>query len=318
MISKSLSLICQADLFDYICQWGDYLAYERRYSRHTLRAYDKDMRVFIEFLNGHFGREISVNDLASMHIRDFRAWLSAQYQNGNQAVTRARALSSVKSFFAWMDRHGHMHNPAIETLQAPKLPKKLPKALSENQASQVIDEIEAVAIQDWVGQRNRALMTLLYGAGLRIGEALNLSIERWQSHLSSGFLTVDGKGSKQRQVPILKIITREIDSYLDLCPYPALAERPLFIGVRGGVLNPGQAQKEMRNLRRLIGLPETATPHALRHSFATHLLKNGANLREIQELLGHASLSTTQRYTDIDDAALMALYRASHPRNHAD
>jgi len=204
-----------------------------------------------------------------------------------------------------------MHNAAISTVRSPKLPHKLPRPLEEKQALRVLENADLLVKEDWVGQRDRALFTLLYGCGLRIDEALSLNVGNLPK---DGFLRVVGKGQKERQVPVIDIVQQTLDAYMEQCPFLAESERPLFIGTRGGRLNQGVAQKSMRDIRVVLGLPETATPHALRHSFATHLLQNGANLREIQELLGHASLSTTQRYTEVNAEELMRIYKSAHPR----
>ena len=235
--------------------------------------------------------------------------MSRQAMDGRGNASRARTLSGVKNFLSWMDKQGIAHNPAIKTVRTPKMPRKLPRPLHESQAFNLLAE---TGNGDWVTMRDKALFTLLYGCGLRIDEALSLDI----THLPrDGFLRVIGKGRKERQVPILPMVVDAINAYRTVCPYEEESTRPLFIGEKNGKrLNQGVAQKAMRDLRRTLALPDTATPHALRHSFATHLLQNGANLREIQELLGHASLSTTQRYTDVNAEEMMAIYRKAHPR----
>ena len=217
----------------------------------------------------------------------------------------------------WLDRAGILHNAAISVVRTPKQAHKLPRPLQEGQALKVLEAAGLFAKEDWVEARDRALFTLLYGCGLRIDEALSLNIDDMPR---DGFLRVVGKGSKERQIPVIEIVNTTLVHYITLLGLGsasgnvATGSMPLFRGVRGGRLNQGVAQKAMRDLRKAIGLPETATPHALRHSFATHLLQNGANLREIQELLGHSSLSTTQRYTEINAEELMRVYKAAHPR----
>ena len=207
-----------------------------------------------------------------------------------------------------MDKQGIAHNAAIGTVSAPKLPHKLPKPIEVNQAFRLLEDIE---IENWVDTRNVALFTLLYGCGLRIDEALSLNICDLPR---DGFIIVTGKGNKQRQVPMMQQVEDKITNYLSACPYPETPSRALFLGAKGGRLNQGVVQKAMRNLRGQLNLPDTATPHALRHSFATHLLQNGANLREIQELLGHVSLSTTQIYTEVNFEDLRKVYEKAHPR----
>jgi len=229
--------------------------------------------------------------------------------DGRGNSSRARSLSGVKNFLSWMDKQGIAHTPSVKTVRTPKLPRKLPRPLLESQAMQVLNDSEG---DDWVDLRNRALFTLLYGCGLRIDEALSLTLSDLPR---DGFLRVVGKGRKERQVPVLSAVQATLDLYLKHYPSSFEKTKPLFIGEKNGKrLNQGVAQKAMRDLRRTLGLPDTVTPHALRHSFATHLLQNGANLREIQELLGHASLSTTQRYTDINAQEMLAIYRKAHPR----
>ncbi len=298
---------CAADLAEALLSWHRWLRVEKNMSRHTLRAYSHDAAQFITFLAAHHGHSVSLNDLSSADLRDFRAWLSRRAMDGAGAATRARSLAGIKNLLSWLDKNGIMHNPAIKSVRTPKQPRKLPRPLHEKQAFRVLENEE----DDWTGTRDKALFTLLYGCGLRIDEALSLNIE----HLPrDGYVRVMGKGRKERQVPVLKIVEDTINRYRETCPFPETPQRPVFLGEKGKRLNQGIAQKAMRDIRGQLGLPETATPHALRHSFATHLLANGANLREIQELLGHASLSTTQRYTELDTAGLLATYKKAHPR----
>ena len=229
--------------------------------------------------------------------------------DGAGAATRARSLSGVKNFLGWLDKQGIMHNPAIKTVRTPKQPKKLPRPLSDRQAFLILDAVDDDP--SWVSLRDRGLFTMLYGCGLRIDEALSLNLADLPR---DGFMVVRGKGRKERQVPVLDQVVQVVNRYRAACPFAETPMRPLFLGERGKRLHQGVAQKALRDMRGALGLPETATPHALRHSFATHLLQNGANLREIQELLGHASLSTTQRYTDVNAEELIKIYNAAHPR----
>lgn len=305
--------VAAPDLEQYIKEWKEWLQYEKNLSRHTLRAYTADLNHFVGFLVEYKGRPPSLNDLSEIQISDFRAWLSRKAMDGAGNASRARSLSGVKNFLSWLDKKGVMHNSAVHTVRMPRQPRKLPRSLGEEQAFRALDIAEVVPNEDWVGARDRALFTLLYGSGLRVGEALALNFEDWPDE-EGRFLKVTGKGSKERQVPLLRVVHMMMRSYLSLCPLPMDEGAPLFRGARGGRLNQGVAQRSMRTLRCSAMLPETATPHALRHSFATHLLQNGANLREIQELLGHASLSTTQRYTDVNAADLMRVYKKAHPR----
>ncbi len=306
-IKPAILEVCAADLQKLLFEWQDWLRYEKKVSRHTFRAYLSDDTTFISFLSYYHGRSISLGNLADSNITDFRAWLAKKTVKGASASSRARSLSGVKNFLTWLDRQGHAHNAAINTVRGPKLPHRLPKPLYEKQTRAVLEP----ATDNWTGIRDHALFTLLYGCGLRIDEALTLNLADLPR---DGFLKVTGKGNKERQVPVLPAVLEAIDKYRNACPYSETPDRPLFLGARGKRLNQGVAQRDMRNLRIELGLPETATPHALRHSCATHLLQNGANLREIQELLGHASLSTTQRYTEIDAKELMRIYKSAHPR----
>ncbi len=305
---------CQDDLADQILKWESHLRIKNM-SRHTLRAYGLDIGQFVDFLFDHLAKKPCLNDLSEISILDFRSWISRMADGSKSNASRARALSSVKNFIIWLDKQGTLHNAAINTVRSPKISRRLPRPLYEKQAIAVIGkEIEK---KDWIGLRNAALFTMLYGCGLRIDEALSLNI---CNRPHNGFLRVIGKGDKEREVPVLDIIEKNLNIYLDACPYPydikKSPERAIFLGKRGGRLNQGVAQLAMRELRINLGLAENATPHALRHSFASHLLQNGANLREIQKMLGHQSLRSTQIYTDIDTKKMMEVYEKTHPRNN--
>lgn len=311
MIKAQVLECCAADLAKALGQWQAWLKVEKNMSKHTLRAYAGDLSQFVQFLSNHKARAIGIADVSNANLSEFRAWMSRQTINGRANSSRARTLSGLKNFLSWMDKQGIAHNAAIKTVRTPKLPRKLPRPLLEAQAFRVLEEN---GDGDWVALRDKALFTLLYGCGLRIDEALSLNLSDMPRE---GFLRVMGKGRKERQVPVLPMVTDAMAAYLEACPYGNDGKRPLFVGEKNGKrLNQGVAQKAMRDLRRALGLPDTATPHALRHSFATHLLQNGANLREIQELLGHVSLSTTQRYTDINAQEMLAIYKKAHPRAH--
>jgi len=291
-----------------IDRWTTWLKIEKNVSPHTLRAYQSDIVQFIDFLHNHYEETVGLDKLSETSLADFRSWLSRKSMDGLAASSRARSLSGVKNFLKWLDKNGVMHNAQIASVRTPKLPHKLPRPLEQPQAFRLLDNEG----DNWTTLRDKALFTLLYGCGLRINEALSLDIKDLPR---DGFLRVMGKGRKERQVPVLEIVEHTIQKYRADCPFAETPDRPLFMGERGGRLHQGVAQKSMRDLRGVLGLPETATPHALRHSFATHLLENGANLREIQELLGHASLSTTQRYTEVNAAELIKIYKSAHPRS---
>jgi integrase/recombinase XerC len=294
--------------------WRAWLAHERRCSGHTLDAYGCDLADFFDFLADHLGFSPGLKDLAALRRDDFRAYLARRQRRGLKPVSTARALSTVRGFFRFLERRGLAANAAIAHVGTPRVPKAVPKAISEAEAREALDTVGAVSDEPWIATRDVALLTLLYGGGLRLGEAL--ALKRGDAPKGDSMVII-GKGRKQRVVPVLPVVREAIDAYLDACPYALDGGDPLFVGARGQRLNPGVAQRQMRRLRALLGLPETATPHALRHSFATHLLAGGGDLRTIQELLGHASLSTTQRYTDVDAARLAAVYQAAHPRAKA-
>jgi integrase/recombinase XerC len=298
-------------LLSAVEDWQAWLAHERRTSRHTLDGYGRDVAWFLRFVTEHLGFPPGIRDLERLTTADFRSYLARRSNEGLARSSTARAMSTLRGFFHFLDRAGLAHNAAIGGVRTPKVPTSVPKALTEADALEAVEAIADVSDTPWVAKRDVALLTLLYGCGLRIGEALGLN--RGQAPRGDS-MVITGKGNKQRLVPILPVVAEAVADYLRACPYPHGSDDPLFVGVRGGRLNPGVAQRQVRRLRMLLGLPETATPHALRHSFATHLLSGGGDLRTIQELLGHASLSTTQRYTDVDAGRLMAVYRNAHPR----
>lgn len=291
--------------------WLEWLAFEKRASPHTLDGYARDVAGFLSFLTDHFGFMPGLKELKGLGAVDFRAWLARQSNAGNSRTTIARHASTLRTLFKYLEREGIASNAAIHALRTPKVPKSLPKALTVEDAIEAVELADELADEPWIGKRDRALLKLLYGSGLRLSEALNLNVR----DLPEGdTLVITGKGSKQRVVPILDVVKRDIETYIKASPFPMTPQSPLFLGARGGRLNPGIAQAMVRRVRAMLNLPDTVTPHALRHSFATHLLAGGGDLRTIQELLGHASLSTTQRYTDVDSARLLAIHSLAHPR----
>lgn len=295
--------------------WCDWLAHEKRQAELTVKGYHTDLLGFLGFCNEHLGGQPSLAQLTDLKIIDFRAWLAARHRDGVAKTSVARSLAALRNFYRYLDRQHGLHNPAIKALRTPRQDQRLPRPLSSDQAGDLVNQAPAASSIDWIGKRDTALLLLLYGAGLRIGEALALNrgvIGGDPAALRQ--LTVTGKGNKQRLVPILPIIASAIADYLRACPFGLGETSPLFIGLRGKRLQPALLRRHVQTLRQMLGLPESATPHALRHSFATHLLTDGADLRTIQELLGHASLSTTQGYTGLDSARLMHLYRNAHPR----
>ncbi|HYR65818.1 MAG TPA: tyrosine recombinase XerC [Reyranella sp.] len=298
--------------------WRDWLKSERRLAGHTLVAYEHDVAAFLGFMTGYLGGPLSLEALARLKPAEFRAWLAERARQGLARTSTARAFSSVRSFFAFLDKRGLAHNSSIGAIQTPKLPRSVPKALSERDMDELLDAASEQERAAWIDLRDGAILLLLYGAGLRIGEALGLTKSMVEGLLkaSQDTLSVTGKGNKMRLVPLLPQVLEALKAYREACPYAAaLGPRDaFFVGARGGPLDPAIVQKRVRDIRRALGLADSVTPHALRHSFATHLLGAGGDLRTIQELLGHASLSTTQRYTDVDSARLIDVYRKAHPR----
>ncbi len=286
---------------------------ERRASPLTVAAYRRDIGFLLTFLTVHLGHEPALPDLNMLREADLRAWLAAEARQGRGNRTRSRHLSAVRSFYRFLARRYGVTNMAPRTLGSPKVAPPVPRALAPAQARAVARDIGEASDIAQVQARDTALFTLLYGCGLRIAEALALDVR--DAPRAGRPLRVMGKGSKERLVPVLPAVAEAIDAWLTLHPGAGDPGAPLFVGVRGERLNPGVAQRTLRTYRRLAGLPEHATPHALRHSFATHLLAGGADLRSIQDLLGHASLSTTQRYTSVDQAQLLNVWKNTHPRS---
>jgi len=277
----------------------------------TVVAYRSDVLGFLGFLQGYEGDQLGTATLARLTTRTMRAWMAFERERGLSARSLARALSAVKGFVAWMAERDGFDPSAVLMVRSPRFNSKLPRPLAEDAARAMLDTVEAQTASDWVAARDVAVLTLLYGCGLRISEALSLTAA--DCPLPSS-LRITGKGGKERLVPVLPAARDAMARYLALCPYELEAGEPVFRGARGGPLAARQVQKAMESARALLGLPATATPHAMRHSFATHLLDAGGDLRAIQELLGHASLSTTQAYTAVDTARLMEVYATAHPR----
>ncbi|GHU04859.1 tyrosine recombinase XerC [Alphaproteobacteria bacterium] len=300
-----------SDLAAAVAAWRVWLSSERRASPYTLDGYGRDIAAFLAFLVDHLGHEPDLSDLSDLKTADFRAFLSKRRMEGLSSSSMARTMSSLRSLYRYLDRRELAHNPSLGAIRAPKPPKSVPKALSEDEAKETLSAAAEIAVKPWMAARDAALFTLLYGCGLRLGEALSMNVG---DAPKSSTMIVMGKGRKQRLTPVLPIVSECIGDYLKQKPFGKETNHPLFVGARGKRLNPGVVQRQMRRLRALLGLADTATPHALRHSFATHLLAKGGDLRTIQELLGHSSLSTTQRYTDVDAARLIEVYRKSHPR----
>ena len=303
------------DLRAAIGLWAAWLAGERRASAHTVAAYGRDLAFFLDFLTEHLGELPSLAAINTLRPADFRAHLARRAGDGIERSSLTRGLSVLRGFVRFLQRRGLASTAALGVLRSPKLPHGIPKPLTVDDATGSVDAVGEAAGDQWQGRRDAAILALLYGCGLRISEALGLT--RGEAPLGE-MLAITGKGGKQRLVPVLPAVRAAVADYLAACPYPLTKEGPLFVGARGGPLNARQVQRRMEALRSPLGLPDTATPHALRHSFATHLLGAGGDLRAIQELLGHASLSTTQRYTSVDTERLLAVYDAAHPRAHLD
>nr|WP_244466945.1 tyrosine recombinase XerC [Devosia geojensis] len=282
----------------------------RRLAGKTLEAYDRDLRQFLSFLSGHTGGPVSLRTLEELRAADIRAFMAARRAESLGSRSLARVLSALKSFFGFLEREGVLKSEALTTVRTPKIPKSLPKALTVIEARRTIETTQELEERPWIAARDMAVLALCYGSGLRISEALAVT----PADLETQALRVTGKGGKVRMVPLIAAVRQAIETYKSLCPFALPRDEPMFRGVRGGPLSPRLIQMRTAQLRGALGLPPSATPHALRHSFATHLLGRGGDLRAIQELLGHASLSTTQVYTAVDTDRLLESYRKAHPR----
>jgi integrase/recombinase XerC len=300
------------DLRQAVADWLGHLAHERGATHNTLQAYERDLRQFLSWLRADMGHAPCIADLARLDAKRFRAFLAARRRGATGSRTLARSLSALRTFFRWLEAQEITRNRALLQVARPKVPHGIPKPLTVVKAAEVVDA-GGTAELDWVAARDCAVLLLLYGSGLRISEALSIA-RRDAPVPGRDVLRVVGKGNKERLVPVLAVTQTAVARYIALCPYSLAADGPLFLGAKGGPLSPRIIQLAMERLRAGLGLPETATPHALRHSFATHLLSAGADLRQIQELLGHASLSTTQVYTEVDRERLLAVYDKAHPR----
>lgn len=298
------------DLAATTAAWFDHLIHERGHSPATLASYERDLRQFLGFLKRDLGHPPCLTDLARLEVKAVRRFLAARRREGAASRSLARSVSALRTFYRWLEATDRVANRALAQVAMPRIPHTLPKPLTVDKAAAVV---EGERDGDWIRARDVAVMLLLYGAGLRISEALGLA--RRDAPVSGrDVLRIVGKGGKERLVPILPVTQRAVERYLALCPYPLEPSAPLFVGAKGGPLSPRLIQLAIARMRDELALPETATPHALRHSFATHLLAAGADLRQIQELLGHASLSTTQVYTEVDRERILAVYDKAHPR----
>lgn len=300
---------------DLLARWLEHQRGLKGASPHTLEAFRADVTRFLTFMTTHTGAPLTPQSLAALHLRDIRAFMANERNRGLASRSLARCLSAVKSFYRWL-AHSHGIDPgAILAVRAPKYTRKLPRPLAQDAAREMLSTVELQTSQAWTGARDVAVVTLLYGCGLRISEALGLNGDALgQDGALSESLRIPGKGGKERMVPVIPPAREAVGRYVAACPYPVQPDAPLFYGVRGKRLSPRMIQSAMARTRMQLGLPASATPHALRHSFATHLLQSGGDLRAIQELLGHASLATTQAYTAVDSAHLLEVYTRAHPK----
>jgi len=310
---KPLGLMGTPYVREAVQGWLDYIMIERQLAAHTSEAYARDISQFLAFLAVYFNRLPDMQQLLALLPRDVRAFLAARRGAGVGSRSLARTLSALRMFYRFLERRGFGKNDAVRAVALPKLPHSVPKPLTAPKATALMGGADAPDAPDWIAARDTAVLMLLYGSGLRISEALGLT--RKEAPIKGrDMLRVRGKGDKMRVVPVLPVAREAVEHYLALCPVKLQPDDPLFIGARGKQLSPRIIQLLIARARGALGLPETATPHALRHSFATHLLGAGADLRAIQELLGHASLSTTQIYTEVDRAHLLKVYARAHPR----
>ncbi|MGJ8623192.1 MAG: tyrosine recombinase XerC [Yoonia sp.] len=300
-----------AQLTQSLATWLDHQRALAGASANTLTAYQADVLGFLGFMTHHHGGTQGLGPIARISVRDMRAWMAHERGRGVGARSLARALSAVKSYYRWLATREGFEPTAVLSTRAPKFQRKLPRPLEVGAAAAMIENVELQSSEAWIAARDAAVLTLLYGCGLRISEALGL---KGADVPLPQVLRIKGKGDKERIVPVIDAARDAVDAYVRLCPYPCAEDAPLFRAVRGGPLTPRPIQKVMEQTRMQLGLPATATPHAMRHSFATHLLAAGGDLRAIQELLGHASLSTTQAYTSVDAAHLMSVYEKAHPK----
>ena len=295
---------------ELVVRWEGHLLHDRRRSKHTGRAYVATAHRLIEFLGSYRGEAIADADLLAINAQDLRAFLADRRRQGLGAASAARELSAVRNFLSYAaEQQGKL--PQLPRTRAPRRPRTLPRPVAPDEAVALAEDASETASENWIGARDLAILLLLYGAGLRVAEALSLT---GSIRPIGQALRVTGKRSKTRVVPIMPAIREAIEDYVRQCPWPIERDHPLFVGVRGGPLNPDLVRRAVAAARKRLGLPDTLTPHALRHSFATHLLARGADLRALQELLGHASLSSTQIYTAVDAARLLDVYRHAHPR----
>jgi integrase/recombinase XerC len=302
------------DLQKHLTEWYTLLAQQRGYSQHTIRAYESDLKIFLNFIANHLGHIVSLDTLEKLQVRDFRAWLVFRQNENSLPVSNARALSVIRGFFKYMMKFYGLKNDSVHAVRMKRTSKTLPKAMPIQSALDAIQQIGNINenVDTWIKLRDKAVLMLLYGCGMRISEATSISLRAFQE--AQDFIIIHGKGNKERTVPLLPSVRNSVIEYLDSCPYAISPEMSIFRGARGKELNPGVFRGRVQMLRNMLGLPKFASPHAFRHSFATHLLNEGTDIRTLQELLGHTSLVATERYTKISTNKLLEEYANSHPR----
>ena len=308
-MKEKITYKASSEVIEHIENWLLWLKAERTYSLNTVDAYARDLASFFNFWHNYLNKNPDLADIQEIEVRTFRAFLSSQNYRHLTKTTLAREISALKNFFKYLNRNHIIENNSISIISSPKRDKVLPKSLDINQTLDLLDAVKDFQKKEWQGLRDVAILTIIYGCGLRISEALSINVGDINHN---DFLKILGKGNKERYVPVLPVVKTKIDAYLTACPYNPKQGEPLFLGARGERISPRMVQRTLEKARTILKLPDNITPHALRHSFATHLLAKGTNLRYIQELLGHASLSTTQRYTNVEISHLTKEYEKAN------
>jgi integrase/recombinase XerC len=313
MTGHAILINCTAELASEGRAWLDWLVNEKRFAANTVAAYERDLRQFLTFMTGYLGRPTELDDIADLRPMTMRAFMAERRRSGASTQSLGRGLAGIRSFIRFLEQKGMASSAGLKATRSPKRMKSLPRPIPAAQATELAGHVLQMDREPWIAARDAAILLLLYGAGLRIGEAVSLTPAALDN-AAGGVLRITGKGGKTRLVPLLAVVAQAIEHYRAICPYALAADQPLFRGAKGGVLHRAIIEKTMALMRGALGLPDSATPHALRHSYATHLLANGGDLRTIQELLGHASLSTTQIYTNVESDRLLDIYSKAHPR----
>ena len=309
--SETLKIYSEDELIRVILSWFEHMSVERHYSPKTIQSYGIDLHYFIKFFSEEASGLVTIKILSELDERDFKSWISYRNTAGFSVSSTARAISCIKGLYKFLIQRGLLKENKLQNVHFSKATKKIPRSTSTEDVFSFLDEIVLIAKEKWQGLRDKAILTLIYGCGLRISEALSIR----RKDLSADSIIIKGKGNKERLLPKLEVIDTAIANYLALCPYEISEEGFVFVGKGGKVLNPGVFQRQVRNLRQSVGMSDSTTPHSFRHSFATHLLNNGVDIRTIQILLGHKNLSTTQRYTDLNISKLKNEYKKFHPQS---